>query len=193
MLPWAIAAGALAALLAVAIYPRMDRPGDLAAPAAGPPITGTTTGGTGIDLSSMTEREAADRLFNRVMQHVSDGDSAQARQFLPMALAAYQRVDDLDRDGHYHVAVLELVNGNPTGARAHADTILAEEPDHLFGLASAAQAEMMRGNESEGRAFFRRFLEVYDTESQRPLPEYAEHRPVIPAIREEALQAVRDP
>jgi hypothetical protein len=167
MLPWAIAAGALAALLALAIYPRMDRTDDLGATASGPPITGTTAGARGIDLSSMTEREAADRLFNRVMQYVSDEDSVQARQFLPMALAAYQRVDDLDRDGHYHVAVLELVNENPSGARAHADTILAEEPDHLFGLATAAQAEMKMGNEREGQAFFRRFLEVYDTESRR--------------------------
>ncbi|MBA2668751.1 MAG: zinc ribbon domain-containing protein, partial [Gemmatimonadetes bacterium] len=161
MLPWAITAGALAALLALAIYPRMDRSDDFVATASGPPITGTTAGARGIDLSSMTEREAADRLFNRVMQYVSDEDSVQARQFLPMALAAYQRVEDLDRDGHYHVAVLELVNENPSGARAHADTILAEEPDHLFGLATAAQAEMKMGNEGEGQAFFRRFLEVY--------------------------------
>jgi hypothetical protein len=192
LLPWAIAAGALVALLALAIYPRTDRAGS-GATLEGPPITGTTGGTRGIDLSSMTEREAADRLFNRVMQYVSDGDTVQARQFLPMALAAYQRVDDLDRDGHYHVAVLELVNENPAGARAHADTILAEEPDHLFGLATAAQAEMKRGNVAEGRALWRRFLEVYDTESRRALPEYAEHRPVIPAMREEALQVVIDP
>jgi hypothetical protein len=190
MLPWALAAGALAALLAMVIYPRMDRAGSVES-LQGPPITGTSTGTRGIDLSSMTEREAADRLFNRVMQYVSDGDSAQARQFLPMALGAYQRVDDLDRDGHYHVAVLEFVNGNPAGARARADTILAEEPDHLFGLATAAQAELKMGNVAEGRALFSRFLEVYDTESRRNLPEYAEHSPVIPAMREEAVQVVR--
>jgi hypothetical protein len=191
-LPWAIAGGALVALLAMFLYPRMDRASDPLATASGPPITGTRAG-TGVDLSSMTPREAADRLFNRVMQNVSEGDTAQARQFLPMALAAYERAGELDRDGHYHVAVLELVNDNPAAARAHADTILAEEPDHLFGLATAAQAEMAMGNRAAAEALYRRLLEVYDVESRRSLPEYDDHPQVMPAIRAEALDVVRNP
>lgn len=136
----------------------------------------------------MTPREAADRLFNRVMQNVSDGDTAQARQFLPMALAAYERAGELDRDGHYHVAVLELVNQNPASARAHADSILADEPNNLFGLSTAAQAEIAMGNRAEGRSLYQRFLNVYDEESARRLPEYTEHPAVLPAMRAEAVE-----
>jgi hypothetical protein len=192
MLPWAVAAGALVALLAVLFFPRSERSTD-SAPASGPPITGTSTAAPAVDLSSMTPREAADRLFNRVMQNVSAGDTAGARQFLPMALAAYDRVESLDRDGHYHVAVLQLVNDEPAAARARADSILADEPDNLFGLATAAQAEIGMGNRAEGEAFYRRFLEVYDVESRRSLPEYDDHRAVIPAMREEAEAALRNP
>ncbi len=191
--PWAIAGGALVAILGMVLYPRMDRAADPLTTAAGPPITGTRAAAPGVDLSSMTPREAADRLFNRVMQNVSDGDTAQARQFLPMALAAYERAGELDRDGHYHVAVLELVNENPAAARARADTILAGEPDHLFGLATAAQAEMAMGNRAEAEALYRRLLEVYDVESRRSLPEYDDHPQVMPAVRAEALEAVRNP
>jgi hypothetical protein len=192
-IPWAIAAGALVALLAMLFYPRLDRGTDPLATASGPPITGTAAGPTGVDLASMTPREAADRLFNRVMQYVSEGDTAQARQFLPMALAAYERAGELDRDGHYHVAVLQLVNENPRVARAHADTILSDEPNHLFGLATAAQAERAMGNQGEAEAFYRRLLEVYDEEAARSLPEYDDHRAVIPAVRAEAAEAVRNP
>ena len=138
----------------------------------------------------MSPREAADRLFNRVMQAVANGDSAQARQFLPMALAAYDRVPDLDRDGRYHLAVLHLVDGNPEAARTHADRILEEEPNHLFGLATAAQAEMARGNERSARDLYRRFLENYESEIARGLPEYREHEPVLPAMRQEAEQVL---
>jgi RNA polymerase subunit RPABC4/transcription elongation factor Spt4 len=191
LLPWAVAAGALVALLAMFIFPRFSGDDAGVTAASGPPITGTSVGGTGVDLSSMSPREAADRLFNRVMQSVSDGDTAQARQFLPMALAAYQRAGELDRDGHYHVAVLELVNDNPQAARARADTILAGEPNHLFGLATAAQAEIAMGNGAAGEALYRRFLDVYDEESRRSLPEYTEHRPVIPALRAEAVEVLR--
>jgi hypothetical protein len=150
-----------------------------AAPAAGPGA---------IDLSQMSPREAADRLFDRVMRSVSAGDSVSARQFAPMALAAYEMVPDLDLDGRYHVAVLHLVNGDAQGARAAADVILAQVPTHLFGLYTKAQAEALLGNTARASELYRQFLEHYDAEVATGRPEYREHQPVLPAMREEAVR-----
>lgn len=192
-LPWLVAAGALVALLAVVLVPRFGGDG---APAtqtpAGPPITGAPAGGAaGVDLSSMTPREAADRLFNRVMENVSSGDTTAARQFLPMALMAYERVPELDVDGRYHLAVLQLVNADPQAAREQADSILAVVPDHLFGLFTAAQAEQAMGNEAEAGELYRRFLDRFDAEVDADRTEYREHAQVLPAMREEAEAALQ--
>jgi hypothetical protein len=197
-LPWIITGAALVALAAVLLVPRLrssDAPevptGSSSATAQAPaaPFAG---GGDPrrVDLSSMTPRDAADRLFNRVMQAVSSGDTAQARGFLPMAIGAYGRVPDLDADGHYHVAILQLVAGDGKAARAEADTILSRDPKHLFGLFTAAQAEKAMGNTAQANALYRRFLDGYDAEIRRGLPEYKEHDQALPPMREEARRQV---
>lgn len=204
VLPWAVAGVLAAALLAVVLVPGIRRgepdpaPGFTASGTAGggpvadaAPAAPAPAGNPGaVDLSSMTPREAADRLFNRVMESASAGDSAQARAFVPMAVAAYQRVEELDTDGHYHLAALHLVGGDPQAARAEANAILAREPQHLFGLFTAAQAEQAMGNRERARELYQRFLGQYDAEIARGLPEYAEHRQALPVMRGEAERVV---
>lgn len=183
VLPWAVAGVAVVALLAILLLPRLrsSESGPSAIVSAGPPGDASS-----VDISAMTPRERADRLFNRVMQSVSTGDSAQARAFLPMALAAYEQVPDLDLDGRYHDAVLHLIDGDPAAARAQADSILAAEPSHLFGLFTAAQAEQAMGREAAARQLYERFLEHYEAETARDLPEYRDHARVLPINRAEA-------
>lgn len=142
-----------------------------------------------VDLSQMTPREAADRLFDRVMRSVSAGDSASARSFAPMALAAYDMVDDIDLDGRYHVALLHLVNGDARAAREEAGRILEAVPTHLFGLYTAAQAEEMIGNRDGAAPLYRSFLENYEAELATRRSEYVDHAQVLPAMREEAARA----
>lgn len=198
VLPWAVAGLALLALIAVVLVPRLGGRGEQAA-AVQPPFAPASAPGTGgpvgnpgaVDLSSMSPREAADRLFNRVMTAVSTGDTTQARQFVPMAVMAYQRVDSLDADGRYHLATLQLVAGDYAAARAQADTLLAGSPTHLFGLFSAAQAESSLGNAAAAKALFRRFLQSYDAEVAKKLPEYEEHSQALPAMKAEAERQVR--
>jgi len=205
VLPWAVAALALAALLAVVLIPRLGGGGE-EQPAAGQPpfvqapVGGApgAAGGTGpvgnpgaVDLASMTPRDAADRLFNRVMTAVSTGDTAQARQFVPMAVMAYQRVDTLDADGRYHLAALQLVAGDYPAARAEADTLLAGNPSHLFGLFTAAQAELGRGDQARAKALYQRFVQQYDAEIAKKLPEYEEHAQGLPAMKAEAERVLR--
>ena len=135
----------------------------------------------------MTPREAADRLFNRVMTATSTGDSAQAQRFLPMAIMAYQRVDSLNVDGRYHLAALHLVGHDWPAARAEADSILAVNPTHLFGLFSAGEAEAGRGNTAAAKDFYGRFIRAYDAELAKRLPEYEEHSQGLPAMRAQAV------
>lgn len=196
-LPWTIAGLAVLALVIALIFPRTGaRQAAQGAPmAAGAPGQQTPAGAgfgdpSAVDISSMTPLERANSLFNRVMQNVSSGDSAQVEFFLPMALAAYGDVPDLDADGHYHVAVLQLADGNPNAARESADSILATADTHLFGLFTAAQAEAALGNTAEARGFYERFMQAFEAESTLARREYSEHSAVIPLMRAEAEEAL---
>jgi hypothetical protein len=188
---------AVVALAAVAIYPGMRGEPEVptgsssAAVAQAAPFAqggGAAAGDPrAIDVSSMDPREAADRLFNRVMQAWSSGDTAQAQGFVPMAIQAYGRVDNLDIDGHYHLSLLQLLVAHDARAsRAEADTILAASPTHLFGLYAAAQSEQVLGNRAQAVAFYKRFLQSYDAEVKRALPEYKEHEQALSGMKAQA-------
>lgn len=186
-LPWIVAGVAVGVLAAVLIGFALERPDR---DVANPPLAGPAGDPASVDLSSMSPRERADRLFNRVMTSASIGDTAQARAFLPMALAAYDQVPGLDLDGHYHAAVLLLLGGDPAAARARADSILRDAPNHLFGLFTAAEAERALGNAETAHELYQRFLTHYDEELATGRPEYADHRDVLPVNRAEAVRMV---
>lgn len=194
--PWMIAGAAVLVLAGVILAPRFNRaePAPFAAATSAPSAAAAApiSGPAAIDLSSMTPREAADRLFNRVMQSVSAGDSVQARTFAPMAISAYDLVPELDLDGRYHIAVLHLVNNDAASARAVADDILEQVPTHLFGLFTAAQAETLAGRPAEAATLYKQFLDEYGDEMVSGRPEYEEHAPVLPAMRQEAEQRAAD-
>lgn len=196
-LPWVVAGVSVAALVGFAVFGRGGADEAAApAPLQGPVATAGAGAGAppgdarSVDLSSMTPREAADRLFNRVMENVATGDTAAALQFQPMAVDAYGRVPALDLDGRYHLAVLRMVGGQFAEARAQADTILAASGTHLFGLFTAAQAETALGNRAAAQGFYRRFLDAYPAEIGKDLPEYRDHAQGFPSMREEAEAAV---
>lgn len=192
-LPWAVAGVAVATLAGVLVLRQPAEAGAPAAPAA-PFVQGAAPGAgagdpTKVDLASMTPRQAADRLFDRVMQAEATGDMTTAKQFAPMGIQAYGMVEAPDADARYHVVQLYRVQGDADEARAQADAILAESPTHLFGLFGAAQAETVRGNTEAAAGFYRRFLAAYQDEVARGLPEYQEHQQGLPAMRAEAEKA----
>lgn len=190
-LPWVIAGGAVVALAAVLIVPRLREPEPEQPRFEFSPEGGAPAGNpAAVDIASMTPRERADRLFDRVMRSLSQGDSAGARQFLPMALAAYGMAGELDADARYHLAELHLVGNDPSAARAQADTLLSANPTHLFGLFTAAKAEQAQGNTDAARGLYRQFLDNYDSEIARNLPEYQAHQPALPGMRAEAARVI---
>jgi predicted lipid-binding transport protein (Tim44 family) len=139
-----------------------------------------------VDLSTMTPREAADRLFNRVMTAQGAGDDAELEAFLPMAIDAYRRVSNLDADGHFHLALLQQAAGDHAAALATAERVLASAPDHLLALYAAGEAARGLGDIEQARGHFRQLLDVYEAESVRNLTEYREHETFLLTIRETA-------
>lgn len=138
------------------------------------------------DLSSMTPREAADRLYDRIMRAASSGDTAEALAFLPMALDAYDLVVALDSDGHYHVSLLHALGADYRMARETAERALADAPNHLLLLGAAARAASELGDSDRANAYYARFLEAWDSERARGLEEYSMHAIPLAEMREAA-------
>jgi tetratricopeptide (TPR) repeat protein len=186
-LPWWIAGAAMFAMI-IFFGVRMVTPGAPAAPAPAQPVAPFAGGGTGTppDLSQMSPREAADRLFDRVMRAVSASDSGEAQAFMPMALSAYEQAQPLDHDGLFHLSLLNRVAGNLDEAMANAQQVLAEEPNHVLALAAAAEAAADMGDRETASAYYRQILDVIDAEVARQLPEYVAHQNIMESVRSDA-------
>ena len=182
-LPWVIAGVAVVALLAALIMPRMrgeDAATGTPAFAAAGGAAGPMGDASSVDLSSMTPQEQATRLFDRVMRAVSAGDSAQARAFAPMAVAAYAALDPKTPDDMYHLAMMNLINNDPQATLAATDEMLAETPNHLYALFTAAQAQALLGDRARAAQLYRQFVNSYEAEMAAGRPEYAEHANILP-------------
>jgi tetratricopeptide (TPR) repeat protein len=184
-LAWWIAGAAMFALIVV-VGLNMVRPGPPPAPTAGTSPAATAGTGTPPDISQMSPIEAADRLFNRVMTSVTAGDSTAAQQFLPMAIAAYNRARPLNLDGLFHLSMLNRTAGNLEAALDNALEIVEADPNHLLGLAAAAEAAIELGELDEAETHYRQLAAVYDEESQRPLEEYQMHSTIVDVLKQDA-------
>ena len=182
--PWLVAGAALVGLLAVLLVmltresPRtaVAEPVDL--PAESPP-----------DISNMSPRERFNRLYNRVMQAAQSGDEATVTRFTPMALMAYAQLDTIDADARYHAALLKVHTGDVDASRALADTILTQDPGHLFGYIIQGTVARFRKDEKALDRAYSGFLKHYDPEMKASRPEYQEHRTSLDDFRKAALEA----
>src|SRR5258708_11206502 len=123
-LPWSVAGAALGALLTVVALRLGSSSGSGVRDAGG--VEDGPRPASRIsppDISQMSPEERATRLYNRVMMLHTQGKADSAEFFLPMALQAYAMLPALDVDARYHIAVLDLTNGDAAGALAQADTI----------------------------------------------------------------------
>ncbi len=155
-------------------------PTPAAAVAAGPTSSGIT------DISQMTPRERADRLFERIMTEHERNNTDQATFFRSMALDAYQMLGQLDADALYHVGLIHSVTGTPDLALAYADSLERGAPRHLFGPMLRQGIYMARGDSAGSRRAYRAFLERYDAERAANRPEYDLHDRAILTFRSEA-------
>lgn len=192
---WWAAGGLLVVLMMVVAWPIL-RPDEV----GGPPTGGTgaavssgggpASGASSVDITSMTPREAADALYNRVMRYASAGDSANLVAFMPMAIGAHERAQPMDVDGHFHLASLQLLAGDFAGALATSRSALEEAPNHLLANYSAAQAAAEMGDEATAREHYQAILDHWDAEMSSGNIDYESHADMMDGIRQTAQAAV---
>jgi hypothetical protein len=190
--PWWIAGVAMLGLILVLGW-SMVRPQQQAGPAGAPAGMGggalDPNGPGTTDISQMSPREAADRLFDRVMRTVAAGDTAGALGYQPMAVQAFEIAEPLDLDGMFHLALLQQLN-DPAAALATAKRMLESEPDHILGLGMAGEVSAAMGDQVAAREYFQHLLRVYDVQFARNLVEYDGHRNLMTQLKATAEASV---
>lgn len=175
---WIVAGVSLVALVVVVVVmvarrgpPTQADPGAEAASGAGPGST---------DLTQMSPKEQADRLFDRVMRESEAGQTDSVRIFAPMAIQAHQMLGStIDADGRLHLGLIHLAVGETAAARAQADTILKASATHLYGLVLRIRlAEAARDAAATQRAL-RAYAAAYTSERAKNLPEYQQHAQLL--------------
>jgi hypothetical protein len=182
VLPWSVAAIALLALVALLAGQRFG--GTRPAPATETPpadapfasAAAPTEAGRAPDISNLSPRERADRLYDRVMRLSSEGKTDSIQFFAPMALSVYQTLGPLDADLRYDFGRVAEVAGAPQIARAQADSILASDSTHLLGLVLGIRAAQLRGDSAAARDYAKRLLAAEPSENAKGLPEYQRHQ-----------------
>ena len=174
-LPWAVAAIALLALIALAAgqrFGRTARGNESAATGGAAPAAMNRAP----DISTLTPAERAERLYDRIMGAAERGRVDSVRFFLPMALQAYGDLGSLTIDQRYDLGRLAEVAGDARLAAAQADTILGSQSQHLLGLVLAARAARLRSDQQAERQFLERLARFERSERQKQLPEYLLHQ-----------------
>lgn len=187
-MPWGIAGAAIGGLV-VALTLRGGSPGGGAGGAAprAIPLGGSARA---TDISAMTPRERANRLFDRVMRHVEAGQQDSVQFFLPMALQAHAMLLDLDADARFHVGLLHLAAGDASAAIAQADSIARTDPSHLFAYMLRARALASRQDRAGAAAAYGEFLRKERGERASRRPEYADHSGTLDTFHAEAERAM---
>jgi hypothetical protein len=145
------------------------------------------------DISNMSPRERFNRLYNRIMRGAEAGDEATVTRFTPMALMAYAQLDTIDSDARFHAALLQVHTGNADAAKALGDTVLRQEPGHLFGYVILGTVARWKKDQPALRQAYAGFLQHYDAEMKTPRAEYAEHSRSLEDFRRAALAAKDTP
>lgn len=184
VLPWALAAIALVALIALVVGQRFGARG---APAPAPSAaTDAPPQPAGVqprapDISQMTPEQQAERLYDRIMREFEAGQMDNVRTFMPMAVAAYERLSPLSLDQRYDLARIGEVGGDLALLKAQTDTILRERATHLLGLVLAARVARLEKDEAKAATIEGRLLAAETKERAAALPEYLLHKQDIDA------------
>jgi mono/diheme cytochrome c family protein len=179
-----LAAGLAAmAVVAVVTLSGRDAPPPSAPPAPSFKAPAFSSPGTPPDISSMTPREAADRLFNRVMTASEQGNRAAALSFVPMAVQAYAGLPALDRDAHYHLGLIHGVAGDRANLDLEIAALRQGAPNHLLALVLEHDAAEQSGDQAAASRLRAAFSAAYAAEIAMARPEYEAHSNTIERFR----------
>lgn len=195
-LPWILSAAVLigfSVLLAQLVQRgSVQRTGDMTA-TGGLPVTPSAPGSAGMpsleELSAMTPRQAADRLFERAMSEHEGGSYERASFFLDMGLQAYAAVppSDIDADASFHMGLMQLLQGDSIAARGSATAILDDEAEHLLGLILLARIADFTGDREAAAGSRDRVRAIVEAAGGIPdRLEYQSHRALIERELDEA-------
>lgn len=146
----------------------------------------STAPASSVDLSRMSPREAADRLFNRIMAAQETGDLEEARRFAPMAVQAYDRVAKLDADAHYHLGLIYGVMDDDANVRRQIAALREIAPNHLLAFALEYELAQKRGDAAAAARAAAGLNAAYESEMAAGRPEYEAHGFSIERVREAA-------
>ncbi|HET6761976.1 MAG TPA: zinc ribbon domain-containing protein, partial [Gemmatimonadaceae bacterium] len=196
-LPWIVAALAFLALFAMAAGRGFNatRGSTLdgsqnALPQAGLDDRGAGMGIRAPDISSLSPEERADRLYNRVMLLASQGKVDSVQFFAPMALTAYQMLAPLNADQRYDMGRIGEVVGAIPLAKAQADSILRENPNHLLGLILGARLATLEGDTTRLHQYERRLVAAEKAETAKKRDEYVRHQDDITSALQQARKSL---
>jgi len=184
--PWLVAGSAIVLAIVLLLLPVVRDGGSPPATAAAAPFANGASAGSQPPPLSGSPREQADRLFNRIMQEQSSGNTEQAVFFTPMAMQAYEASEPLDADGLYHLSLIQIVAGDYESAMATANRILAVSATHLLGLAALAEAAAAGGDTARAVDAWNKFLDNLDSERAKPISEYMDHAPILQTYEQTA-------
>jgi tetratricopeptide (TPR) repeat protein len=135
------------------------------------------------DISNMSPIEAANRLYNRVMQAASNNDSAQVQMFLPMAIDAHEMAKPLSADAAFHLSSLQRMGLRNDEALTSAQEALESDPNHLLLLYTGGEAAKALGRDDVAREYAARMLQFWDEEMSSGKQEYDLHSGMMEDVR----------
>lgn len=187
-LPLAIVGIAFLAVVVIVAGQSFARAGSSGGPTGGMSAGGGSVAAMGAapDISQMSPRERAARLFDRMMGAFEAGHMDTVQMFAPMATGAYEMLDSLTLDDRYDLGRLGEISGANALATAEADTILRQNPNHLLGLILAAQAAHARNDTAAEATFLARLIKAAPAEEAKNRPEYQAHQIDIKAALDQA-------
>lgn len=188
-IPWIIGGTATAALVVLIIAQQLRTNASTENASLSQSTEAAPAGMRAPDISQMTPRERASRLFDRIMRLNEEGKRDSVALFSTMAIPAFQSLEPLDAHLRYDLGRIGAVAGMLDLAEAQADTILEAQPQHLLGLILAAQVEQKRGNNAEVRRLNNRLIAAESSERGKNLEEYTLHDADIRAAITAAQQS----
>lgn len=142
------------------------------------------------DISSLSPQERADRLYNKVMMLATQGKTDSVLFFAPMALTAYQMLSPLNADQRYDMGRIGEVAGALPLAKAQADSILRENPNHLLGLILEARLATLTGDSTGLHTYERRLIAAAKSETSKKREEYLRHQDDITSALQQARKSL---
>jgi hypothetical protein len=124
------------------------------------------------------------------MMLATQGKTDSVLFFAPMALTAYQMLSPLNTDQRYDMGRIGEVAGALPLAKAQADSILRENPNHLLGLILEARLATLTGDTTTLHAYERRLIAAEKSEVPKKREEYLRHQDDITNALQQARKSL---